>query len=129
VYGHEIMKLELETTTTKYKGEVVMSRDVEEVEEWVVGKLDNWLKDATYEDEVCGDVQLVQGIRYNIQKGNLLNKEQATWLKEILENHLERAISAHMQFRGTDGLLLQVDTWSIYSDAWGMFCRSSTFLT
>ena len=108
--------------------EKISGRYVEDVQRFTVDLIETWLE----ENQLGDDKQTTEGasaIIDAINWGNMLNREQAMWLKELLQT----SVTSKVQETTIHGLrnqfldLSTLDDLSIYADAWGLYCKPGTY--
>lgn len=104
--------------------ERVMGRAIEDVREFVTDQLDNYIEMwKQYEED---DIPMATSIAHDISANQMLEKEQAKWLKQFLDKDMNDKIESLI--RDKQGLdLSDIDELSIYADAWGLYCRPGTY--
>jgi hypothetical protein len=103
----------------------VPGRDRDDVKEWVLGRIQNKLEglDIVEEAGVYRHLEMIQG---HIEHDIMLHKEEAKTLESILESELRYEVE-NLAHQLPSSIILKVDELSIYSDAWGLYCRPGTY--
>lgn len=99
-----------------------MARDKEEVQEFIISRLDSWF---THMDRDTEEYSLLSKAYDNIQTGCMLTRAQAKALENRLEEEARyQALTAHDK---SGNFILAIDSLSIYPDVWAEYCRPGTY--
>ena len=102
-----------------------MERDVQEVKLFILERLRQFILDHIEEEGLEEQVSTARIVLKSIRNEVMLNKEDAKWLEEFIDNELEYRIEN--EYKHSRNLALFIDELSIYSDAWGLYCRPGTY--
>lgn len=105
----------------------LQGRFTEDVKDFVLEKVKRWLVTDKDHDETGTDIDMVYSVLYKVSNGIMLVKEEAKWLETMLRDHLDAAMRDFIQYKRADMAFVTVDEWSIYSDAWSLYCRPGTY--
>jgi len=106
----------------------IAGRSEEEVKQFVLERLSQWIKTSVEEADVTDDMEvtILSQIYDKIVCDKMLSKPQAKYLESKLEDDLQEHIDVLATgCRGS--IILQIDALSIYPDVWGMYCRPGTY--
>lgn len=103
-----------------------MGRSREEVQEFVVSRVEKWLCDMIEQGEGIEEQQVLWDLRDDMNNNKMLLKPQAMLLDERLEE--ECRIQTEVALCKSGRLVLAIDELSIYADAWAQYCRPGTYM-
>lgn len=106
---------------------MLFARDIEDVKEFVLELIDK----ALVEDKevVPEDIEMMNNISEYIKSGEMLYKEMARYLNDLLQVNLTRELNEKSSYGEIieDVSIHHIDVLSIYSDAWAIYCRPGTY--
>lgn len=102
-----------------------MERDTQEVRQWVDSKLMGYIQEHRHDENMLAEVTRVRDIRAKVRYGRMLDKEDATWLDQYLQDEC-KFLHDHTYTEGRN-YILHIDSLSIYVDAWAQYCRPGTY--
>jgi hypothetical protein len=100
-------------------------RSREEVQEFVLERIGQWSADMI-EESNTEEHETLTSTYSDIERGKMLYKHQAKWLERKLEDEC-RFLAEH-SLNSNSSFILQVDSLSIYADAWAIYCRPGTYM-
>lgn len=102
----------------------IIGRDPQEVKDFILERMDEWYHSDIYEAISGIEVRLTE-IEEAIKSNTMLTKPQAKLLEALISRELEQRMD---NWRAESSApYLAVDTFSIYTDAWGIYCRPGTY--
>jgi hypothetical protein len=96
----------------------LIGRTTEEIKGFVLGVV----KDAMVGLEGNYDLSSIEQIYSDVEDGTKLNENQRAVLEFILHHALKEEVDKLDLLPDSPSLIHTVDQWSIYSDAWGIYC-------
>lgn len=108
----------------RYQVDKAPSRDREVVHDWLLEKIDDYYIDGYCEDKEDRIIQI--SVVHSLIRKVMLTKTQAKWVDNVLNTYLERDISRFVP--GSGNAITTIDDWSIYADAWYMYCRPGAYV-
>ena len=105
--------------------EKLRGRDIEEVQEFVLELLDQWVGISIDDDTLEDGIRTAGLIQTCIRHDVMINKHAAKWLEDLLSEDLRKKLD-HWQYESRNPMLA-VGVLSIYSDAWAMYCRPGAY--
>lgn len=100
-------------------------RSREEVQEFVLGRIEEWLSTQDRLD-IADNYDKIEQIERDIDHNKMLYKHQAKLLETLLED--EYKFLAQHTYREGSSYILHMDSLSIYADAWAIYCRPGTYM-
>jgi len=107
--------------------EGVARRSVEDVQEWILEHIREWISDYDTTGELDSDTRSkLDTIYAKIEDNQMLSKSEAKILHDNLLGDL-RWVLANEHHDINRITLSDIDSLSIYADAWGLYCRPGTY--
>lgn len=103
----------------------IAGRDVSDVRYFVMARLMNFIQENRHDEDMGEEVTKARVVRSAIRSKVMLHKNDAKWLEEFLHNELSYRVVEEGGHQSN--LMLWIDDLSIYSDAWGLYCRPGTY--